>query len=267
MKSDSTGVLPKDLHNWALFLDVDGTLIDLASTPTGVKIPQELPGQLLSLFTQLDGAMALVTGRSIESVDAMFAPFQFPVAGMHGSEVRDGSGNLGRKLISRLALDQARQELEKLTARWPQTIIEDKGLAIAMHYRLVPEAERAVQATMSTVHSRLGEGWKLQNGKMVVELLPSGTDKGSAVADFMTMAPFQGRKPLAIGDDLTDEAMFRFVNGSNGLSVRVGQPLFQSDAQYKVNSPNEVRGWIAALTGAPKQTEKSPELFPLSTQD
>ncbi|MHC1548724.1 trehalose-phosphatase [Phyllobacterium sp. K27] len=248
-----TGVLPNNLHNWALFLDIDGTLVDLASTPTGISIPEELPGQLLSLFTQLDGAMALVTGRSIESVDAMFAPFQFPVAGMHGSEVRDGSGNLGRKLIDRLALDQARQELEKLTSRWPQTIIEDKGLAIAMHYRLVPEAERAVQATMSEVHSKLGDGWKLQSGKMVVELLPSGTDKGSAVADFMAMAPFKGRKPLAIGDDLTDETMFRFVNGASGCSVRVGEPLFQSDAQYKVHSAHDVRRWIAAVVAVSNQ--------------
>lgn len=242
--------LPVNLREWAVFLDVDGTLIDLASTPTGIVIPEELPAQLFALSGLVGGAMALVTGRSIKSADSMFAPYQFTIAGMHGSEVRSSSGEISRKMIDRTALDQARQELEKLTARWPQAIIEDKGLAIAMHYRLVPEAERAVQATMSTIHSRLGDGWKLQSGKMVVELLPSGTDKGSAIADFMSMPPFKGRKPLAIGDDLTDEAMFHFVNASNGRSVRVGEALFQSEARHKVQSANEVRAWIAAVTSA-----------------
>ncbi|MEP7454977.1 trehalose-phosphatase [Phyllobacterium sp. SB3] len=256
IKSEKTGVLPISLHEWAVFLDIDGTLIDLASTPTGIVIPEELPAQLKALSGLVDGAMALVTGRSVESVDSMFAPYQCTVAGMHGSEVRGPSGNISRKMIDRTALDQARQELEKLTSRWPQTIIEDKGLAIAMHYRLVPEAERAVQATMSTIHSRLGEGWKLQSGKMVVELLPSGTDKGSAIADFMSMPPFKGKKPLAIGDDLTDEAMFHFVNASNGCSVRVGEALFQSDAQHKVQSASEVRTWIAAMT-ASNQEQKA----------
>ncbi|EJN01682.1 trehalose-phosphatase [Phyllobacterium sp. YR531] len=250
MKPEIKDVLPTDLRAWALFLDIDGTLIDLAPTPNGIIVPEVLPEHLSSLYKQLDGAMALVTGRSIESADAMFAPFQFPIAGMHGSEVRDGVGHQATKLIDRLALDEARQELEKLTLRWPQTIIEDKGLAIAVHYRQVPEAERAVQATLSTIHSKLGDGWKLQSGKMVVELLPSGTDKGSAIADFMSTAPYKGRRPLAIGDDLTDEAMFRFVNGSNGRSVRVGTPLFQSDAQYEVNSANDVRSWIAALANS-----------------
>lgn len=256
MKPEITEILPGNLHEWTLFLDIDGTLIDLASTPTGISIPEDLPSQLQSVSELAGGALALVTGRSISSVDEMFAPFQFAVAGMHGSEVRDSSGNIRRKLIDRTVLDQARQELEEITSRWPQTIIEDKGLAMAMHYRQAPEAERAVQAAMSAIHSRLGDGWKLQSGKMVIELLPSGTDKGSAIADFMTKAPFKGRKPLAIGDDLTDEAMFHYANRSNGRSVRVGEPLFQSDAQHKVDTASDVRAWIASMASRTYQAEQ-----------
>jgi trehalose 6-phosphate phosphatase len=239
--------LPRDLQEWALFIDVDGTLIDLAATPSGILIPAELPIQLSLVWERTGGAMALVTGRSIASVDAMFAPYRFTVAGMHGYETRIGSGHVERREIDGSSLNPARQELEKLAAKWPGLIVEDKGLAIAVHFRLVPEAAEAVDAAMVLLQERLGEAWKRQNGKMVVELHPAGTDKGGAVSRFMKTGPFLGKKPLVLGDDLTDEAMFHFANSNGGRSVRVGDSVYESAAVFKVASAGDVRRWIGDL--------------------
>ena len=249
MEAELAEALPSDLREWALFIDIDGTLIDLAPTPTGIEIPADLPSQLLAVSQRSNGAMALVTGRSIEAVDAMFSPYQFVMAGMHGSEIRDVSGRIRRKQIDKSSLDPARSELGKLAGQWPGLIVEDKNLAIAVHYRQASEAESAVRSKMSAIHSMLGEDWKLQNGKMVVELHPSGSDKGTAISDFMGHQPFKGKKPLVIGDDLTDEAMFHYANGCGGRSVRVGDSLYVSAAEFKVGSAHDVRRWVASQAG------------------
>lgn len=247
MEAELIDALPNNLSEWAVFIDIDGTLIDLAATPTGIHIPPELPAQLLTVSQRAKGAMALVTGRAIESVDAMFHPHQFVVAGMHGFEVRDASGAIHRKSVDKVSLDVARQQLAGLAVHWPGLIVEDKGLAVAVHYRQVPEAADAVHAAMEALQTTLGEAWKRQDGKMVVELHPAGANKGAAVSDFMAAPPFKGKKPLVIGDDLTDEAMFDFANSSGGRSVRVGDSIYPSAAKLKVGSANDVRCWIASL--------------------
>ncbi|MGH6862415.1 MAG: trehalose-phosphatase [Phyllobacterium sp.] len=242
--------LPTDLNGWALFIDIDGTLIDLAPTPTSIEIPPELSLQLLVVSERAAGALALVTGRSIEAVDAMFYPQQFAVAGMHGAEIRSASGALNRKQIDRMSFAHARAALTELAGHWPGLIVEDKGLAIAVHYRQNPGAADAVHARMTSLQAELGREWKLQRGKMVVELHPSGVGKGAAMAGLMADAPFKGKKPLAIGDDLTDEAMFDVANRCDGRSVRVGESAYESAARFKVGSAAEVRRWVAGLAKA-----------------
>ena len=239
--------LPDDLSGWALFIDIDGTLIDLAATPESIVIPPELPRQLMKLSQKVDGAMALVTGRSIAAVDAMFEPYHFTVAGLHGAEIRRENAEILRQGLKAEALDRTRTLLETFASRWPGMVIEDKGLGVAVHYRQVPEAAAAAAHAVDRLVKDLGYGWKRQDGKMVIEIGPSGTNKGMAVAHFMETAPYAGRKLLVMGDDLTDETMFRFANETGERSVRVGDPPFESIAQFKLDSADTVRSWIARM--------------------
>lgn len=239
--------LPDDLSGWALFIDIDGTLIDLAATPESIVIPPELPRQLMKLSQKVDGAMALVTGRSIAAVDAMFEPYHFTVAGLHGAEIRRENAEILRQGLKAEALDRTRTLLQTFASRWPGMVIEDKGLGVAVHYRQVPEAAAAAAHAVDRLVKDLGYGWKRQDGKMVIEIGPSGTNKGMAVAHFMETAPYAGRKLLVMGDDLTDETMFRFANETGERSVRVGDPPFESIAQFKLDSADTVRSWIARM--------------------
>lgn len=240
--------LPTDLKSWALFLDVDGTLIDIAETPRDVTVPRELPEQLAELSSRLDGALALVSGRSINSIDELFDPYRFPAAGLHGTEIRrERNGEIDRSVLDENSLEGARRELEDLARKWPGMIVEDKGIAIAVHYRRVPEARSQVDHLIETLLVQLGRGWARQDGKMVVEIHPSESSKGTAIAKLMSVSPFKGRSPIAVGDDLTDEKMFEFVNMTSGRSIKVGTSTHASVARFSVDSANSIRHWIAQL--------------------
>lgn len=247
MTLETVHPLPLDLREWALFIDIDGTLIDLAPTPSAIIIPKELPHQLAVVQRRAGGAMALVTGRAISAVDEMFHPNRLPVAGMHGAEMRDGAGTVTYKSVEPADLDPARLELDLLAKRWPGVILEDKGRALAIHYRQAPEAEPAIHNALGGILRGLGDSWKCQEGKMVVEIHPAAANKGDAVSTFMQSPPYLGRKPFVIGDDLTDETMFRIANDAGGRSVGVGNPPFDSIAQYRIGSADEVRDWIGRL--------------------
>ncbi|ATU93166.1 trehalose-phosphatase [Phyllobacterium zundukense] len=240
--------LPTDLESWAIFLDIDGTLIDIAETPGAVIVPHALPGQLAELSLRLDGALALVSGRSINSIDELFAPYRFPAAGLHGTEIRrEENGEIDRKILEENQLDVARQKLEDLAKKVPDIIVEDKGIAIAVHYRQVPEAFSQVDHLVDTLLVQLGLGWARQDGKMVVEIHPSASSKGTAIAKLMSASPFKGRSPIAVGDDLTDEKMFEFVNSTSGRSIKVGTSAHASVARFSVDSANTIRDWISEL--------------------
>jgi trehalose 6-phosphate phosphatase len=240
--------LPTDLNSSALFLDIDGTLIDIAETPREVIVPRELPEQLAALSLRLGGALALVSGRSINSIDELFHPYRFPAAGLHGTEIRhERNGEIDRSVVDRNALDGARRDLEDLARKWPGTIVEDKGIAIAVHYRRAPEARSHVDHLIEAVLTQLGQGWARQDGKMVVEIHPGASSKGTAIARLMGGAPFKGRRPIAVGDDLTDEKMFEFVNMTAGRSIKVGMSAHASVARSSVDSANSIRRWISQL--------------------
>ncbi|MCM2474373.1 trehalose-phosphatase [Rhizobium sp. CG5] len=232
-------------EEWALFLDIDGTLLDLAPTPDSIQVPEALPGQLNRLYAKLDGAMALVTGRSLSFADQLFKPFAFPLAGLHGAEYRDATG------VSTAAESGAFETLKRQLAReaesYPGVLIEDKGGAVAAHYRLAPEYEEILHERMQHYAEMAGPGWALQLGKMVFELRPARASKGDAVERFLQADPFKGRRPVAMGDDLTDESMFAVTNARGGLSVRVGALDAPTCAVHRLSSPVVVRNVLARL--------------------
>jgi len=227
-------------RDWALFLDIDGTLLDLAETPDGIVVPPDLSSDLQKLSDNMGGALALVTGRSVEFADRLFVPCHFPIAGLHGAERRLSDGKIIR-LEPSFAFEQLKLDLADSAKAMPGVIVEDKGLAVAAHFRLAPEHQEAVETMMAEALEAAGAGFALQRGKMVVEIRPSGADKGKAVEDFMATPPFSGRQLMVVGDDLTDEAMFKVANTVGGMAVRVGPLTPASAARFSVASPTALR--------------------------
>lgn len=238
--------LPEDISDLAIFLDIDGTLLDIAPTPETVIVAPGLPQALARLSARLDGALALVTGRSIETVDRLLKVDGLAVCGLHGAEQRDAGGHIARPQAT-AAFERARSLLRRRLASLPGTLFEDKGVAIAAHYRLAPEREGELRDLMQHIAGEVGVGWVLQAGKQVIELRPHGRDKGAALKDFMALPPFRTRRPLAIGDDLTDEAMFAAAHALGGLSFKVGDDNRPSLAHGRISAPAELRAWIAKV--------------------
>lgn len=237
--------LSTDPDGLALFLDVDGTLLDLADTPKAIAVPRSLPADLMALSSKLGGALALVTGRRLDYVDQLFSLPWLPVAGLHGAERRDPDGRL-HKRIETPEFQQLKAELVADVAGWAGVLIEDKGPAVAAHYRLAPERKHQVEALMERTLARAGPDWTIQHGKMVFEIRPAAADKGQAVSEFLKQPPFAGRQPIAIGDDVTDEAMFRAVNRLGGCSIRIGSPSAATEALGYIPSAAVLRDVIAA---------------------
>jgi trehalose 6-phosphate phosphatase len=234
-------------EEYAFFLDMDGTLLELAPRPEGVQADAALLGLLNLITTRSGGALALVTGRSIDALDHITHPYRFPASGVHGFERRDAAGGYVRQRAPRPeALAEARVALRRLVAAHPQLVLEDKQVALALHYR----AAAHLQPMALGVANALAEIWstdfKVQPGCMVVELMPRFAGKANAVAAFMEEPPFKGRRPLYIGDDLTDEPAFQVVNATGGISVAVasGRP---TAALTTLPSVAAVRAWLLAL--------------------
>jgi trehalose 6-phosphate phosphatase len=238
--------LPENPDGWAFFLDIDGTLIDLAPAPDEVVIPEWMAPALGALSARVGGALALVTGRALDDADGLFAPARFCVAGLHGSDIRFPDGTLSKAPRSS-ALDPLRRELSALVALNPGLVMEDKDAGLAIHYRLAPKFEDNLIALMTRFADENAGSFEVQNGKMVVEVRPAGTNKGTAVAALLTQPPFAGRRPMAIGDDLTDEAMFVVVEAHGGRAVRVGRPDRPTAASAEVDSADTVRDWLERI--------------------
>lgn len=231
---------------WALFLDIDGTLIDLAVTPDAIQVPLSLTANLSAVSSRLGGALALVTGRSLAYADELFSPARFPIAGLHGAELRavDGGTTVARATP---AFTELKRRLVEETAWMEGVLIEDKGAAIAAHYRLAPALDTALEKIMRDFAGKAGPDWTLQPGKMVFEVRPSRAGKGDAVASFLEQAPFSGRLPIAVGDDLTDESMFALANARGGQSIRVGSLSHATCALARASSPSAIRTALATV--------------------
>jgi trehalose 6-phosphate phosphatase len=238
--------LDVDGDAWCLFLDVDGTLLEIAPTPDAVRVDEHLRHLLADVSHALDGAMALVSGRAIAALDRLFAPRRWPAAGLHGIERRDSTGCLHHHTPVRQDLDRAREALLQLAARTPGILIEDKGPAIAVHYRAVPEVEPTLRRVLTGVAAGLAPEYHLLEGKRVFEIKPATATKADAVRAFMREPPFAGRRPVYVGDDVTDVDGFTAVESAGGLSVAVGDRV---RAQMQVASPRDVRALLADLSG------------------
>lgn len=233
--------------DWAFFLDIDGTLLEFAARPQEVHVEAGLLELLQRLSASTGGALALVSGRSVEDIDSLFSPLAFPVAGQHGTERRAADGAIRRHAPPVEKLGVAAAELVHLTAAHAGLVLENKGMTLALHYRLAPSLRSLAEREMRAIAAGLGDGFELQTGKFVMEIKPSGKDKGSAIAEFVAEAPFAGRRPVFIGDDLTDEPGFDVVNRLGGYSVKVGQGITR--ARWHLFDAAAVRRWLAAYVG------------------
>ena len=238
---------PTPQLNWAFFLDVDGTLLNLAKTPQAVLVEEPLLQLIASLHAACGGALALVSGRMISDLQDRIKLVQLPLAGLHGLERRDSSGRLWIHATPPAAKGAIKDALEPLLALHPALILEDKGLTLALHYRQAPMLGAYVHRLMGQLLRVHGQGLELQRGKFVVEIKPAGIDKGTAVGEYLAESPFIGRLPVFIGDDQNDEQGFAAVNARGGVSIKVGNG--PSCAQFRLPDVAAVRHWLGlALT-------------------
>ncbi len=239
----TAAAVPVLQRNAALFLDLDGTLVDFADDPDAVRVDAALRHCLARCAEHLDGALALVSGRSIEQVDRCFAPARFAVAGLHGLEWRDAGGRLHR-CSSLPALRQAALRLQAALGAASGVRIEDKGPVLAIHYRAAPERAEELQQMARTMLDELGASYRLLDGAAVIELLPRIASKGSAVRAFMAQSPFRGRSPVFVGDDLTDLDGFQAARELGGHGVAVGPRVA---AEFALPDVAAVRQWLTLL--------------------
>jgi trehalose 6-phosphate phosphatase len=230
-------------RNLALLFDVDGTLLEIAPTPNAVKVSGALRNSLQLAAERENGALALISGRAIRDLDRLFAPCVFPAAGQHGLERRDAQGRTRRPHVAVELLGPARAALLQLQAQHEGLLLEDKDVALAMHYRLAPEQESRVRDALRALAAPLVGQFEVRAGKFVLELGPCGYTKRTAIEAFMREPPFAGRTPVFFGDDLTDEDGFDAVNALGGLSIRVGATE-ETCARYRFGSVSGVIAWL-----------------------
>ncbi|TRZ94689.1 MAG: trehalose-phosphatase [Rhodocyclaceae bacterium] len=234
---------PAPSADWAFFLDVDGTLLELADTPSAVLVDKSLLELVGRLHEASGGAVALVSGRSLSDLEDLLDSLHLPMAGQHGLERRDTAGRRWIHAASPGAKCAIKEALIPVLVRHPGLLLEDKGLSLALHYRLAPHLAAYAHRLMARLALEAGGDLELQRGKRVVEVKPAAIDKGTAVAEYLAEPPFRGRHPVFIGDDLNDEHAFAEVNRREGTSIKVGRGA--SCARYRLPSVVAVRHWLA----------------------
>src|SRR5437762_5227223 len=211
------------LSESAVLLDIDGTLLDLMPTPREVWVPPGLAKTLNRLLARTNGALALVSGRSLNDIDLIFAPEQFPAVGGHGAELRITAESEAVASHAPPMDKELKRRLAAIARLSPGILLEDKGYSLALHYRLAPHAEKAIYAAVSLIRADLPNApIEVLPGKCVCEIKHSGFTKASGVRELMTHEPFKGRRPLFIGDDVTDESVFAIMPDFDGLAFSVG---------------------------------------------
>ncbi len=241
----ATTSLTSDLRECAILLDIDGTILDIAPAPQEVWVPPALRHTLARLAELTGGALALVSGRPLSDIDLIFAPLQLAAIGGHGAEMRPLPGTTPRPWANALSADLKRK-LASLTELGPGILLEDKGYALALHYRLAPDQGPALRAAVAAICAQTPPGCvDILPGKQVVEVKPAGVNKALAVSELMRQAPFAGRHPIFIGDDTTDEPVFRILPQFGGLGFSVGRIVAGADGHFA--TPEDVRAWLARI--------------------
>jgi trehalose 6-phosphate phosphatase len=230
----------------AYFLDVDGTLLDIKPHPGDVVADPALLDLLIALQKRAGGALALISGRTIEDIDRIFAPLRLPAAGTHGAMLRFSDGSMAE--VQDASLRAASAIVAAFVAAHPGLLFEDKGAALTVHFRENPELRPEVLALLSSC-TAVG-GLAVMEGKMVAELKPVGFNKGTAIGTFMGLAPFKNRGPVFFGDDVTDECGFDAVNRMGGLSIRVDRAEHTTKARFRLVEPAALRAQLKTLLSA-----------------
>src|SRR5690349_10318610 len=239
-------LLVPHLTETAILLDIDGTLLDLMPTPREVWVPPGLADTLNGLHRRTNGALALVSGRSLNDIDLIFAPDQFPAVGGHGAEMRIDAESESVAAHAPPLAKELKRRLAAIAHLSPGILLEDKGYSLALHYRLAPHAEKAIYAAVSLIRADLPNApIEVLPGKCVCEIKHSGFTKATGVRELMTHAPFRGRKPLFIGDDVTDESVFAIMPDLDGLAFSVGRRAKGVAGHF--DSPSDVREFLAHL--------------------
>src|ERR1700742_194109 len=239
-------LLVPHLKDTAILLDIDGTLLDLAPTPREVWVPPGLAKTLNRLLEKTSGALALVSGRSLNDIDLIFAPQEFPAVGGHGAEMRLAPDREAVATHAPPMDKELKKRLAAIASLSPGILLEDKGYSLALHYRLAPHAEKAIYAAVSLIRADLPSSpIEVLPGKCVCEIKHSGFTKATGVRELMTHEPFKGRRPIFIGDDVTDETVFAIMPDLNGLAFSVGRRARGVAGHF--DEPRDVREWLAHL--------------------
>jgi trehalose 6-phosphate phosphatase len=240
--------LPDARSRWAILLDVDGTLLDFADDPLSIRPGASLLTLLHALHRMLDGALALVSGRELADLDRLFGAPHWAAAGLHGLELRHADGSRNNFAVAAAQQERMRHAVGALAARFEGVQVEDKHAAIALHCRRSPAQLPALRDAANALIGQLS-GYELQPGSLVLEFKPDGMDKGHAVLELLQHTPFTGRRPVYLGDDLTDEHAFASINSRHGLSVRIGtrEP---SLAEFTLPGPAAAEAWLSRVLDA-----------------
>jgi len=236
--------VPLPTTAWCLFLDVDGTLLELADHPGAVFVDPALKELLARLSSAANGALALVSGRTLKDLDRLFDGLGLPLAGMHGCERRNAKGELHVAPVALEQLSEVRAGLKRLVTRHAGLLLEDKGAGLALHFLKARELEHELRAEVALLAAPLVPKFALLDGHAVIEIKPAAHTKDSAVSAFMEEDPFRGRQPIFIGDDQTDYGGFAAVRRFDGLAIAVG-PRVQSE--WWLPGPAAVRQWLGEL--------------------
>src|ERR1700731_138003 len=242
----AVGGLARRIGECAVLLDIDGTLLDLAPTPREVWVPPGLAKTLGRLHEKSSGALALVSGRSLNDIDLIFAPEQFPAVGGHGAEMRVAIDSEAVATHAPPMDKELKRRLAAIAKLSPGILLEDKGYSLALHYRLAPHAERAIYEAISLFRAAPPNGpIEVLPGKCVYEIKHSGFNKASGVTELMNHEPFKGRRPIFIGDDVTDESVFAIMSDFDGVAFSVGRRAQGVAGHF--DEPRDVREWLARL--------------------
>jgi len=241
--------VPLPRTRWCLFLDVDGTLLELAEHPQAVDVDPRLVPLLDRLRDAADGALALVSGRTIADLDRLFERVDLPTAGLHGCERRDARGRLHVAPVAIEQLSELRAGLQDLVRRHPGLMLEDKGAGLALHFQDAREVEHLVRGEVALLAAPLVPEYTLLDGHRVIEVKPAAHTKDSAVMAYMQEEPFRGRVPIFIGDDQTDYGGFAAVRRFEGLAIAVGPRVH---SEWWLPGPTAVHRWLEQLAAHPR---------------
>ncbi|MEO8063209.1 MAG: trehalose-phosphatase [Pseudomonadota bacterium] len=236
--------VPLPVSSWCLFLDVDGTLLELAASPTAVVVEPELLDLLTRLRIAAGGALALVSGRTLVDLDRLFGALHLPSAGLHGGERRSASGETYVADVVHAQLGEVREGLREIVSRHRGLLLEDKGAGLALHFQGARELEHQLRAEVALLAAPLVPTYALLDGHCVIEVKPAAYSKDSAVGAFMREVPFTGRTPIFIGDDLTDCGGFEAVRREGGLAIAVGPRV---TSEWWLPGPTAVHRWLEQL--------------------